>query len=190
MSTLNNFLSYNYLKSISSDNTDTLSYPVIIQKQNIYNPKNDSILLSVNPMNPNIINTQYYKDLNKDKTVQKTLTKYYYYKILDKWIYDELLPLLSFVDTSSETPKLIKSMSDFDITKLSKDSKDDIEKKIKYMENNIITKDIVRHILKKICNENKINYYYLNKNEKNIKKVFYNYLVDKLKKAITKYGKK
>jgi hypothetical protein len=166
------------------------SFPLFIAQPNIYNPRADTTFVSVNPLNPGMINTGFYKDLNKDKSVQKTLSKYYFYKIIDKWIYKELLPLLAFVDTSSEKPQLIKSLADYDVQKLAKDSEHDIEKKAKYMEEIIITKDMVRHVLKKICNDNQINWYDLNKHERKIKKVFYNYLLDKLKESVGKYGNK
>lgn len=144
------------------------------------------IINPINTINSGLVTTGFYKDLNKDKYVQKTFAKYYYYKILDKWFYNELLPLLAFVDIdiSSGKPMLIKTLEDFNVEKLSKESKEDIKKKIKYMEEIIITKDMVRHVLKKICNENNINWYDLNKHESKIKKLFYNYLLDKLKKSI------
>ncbi len=163
--------------------------PLFIAQPTIYNPYSDSAFISVNnPLNPTLISTGFYKDLNKDKSVQKTLSKYYFYKIIDKWIYKELLPLLAFVDIKSDKPQLIKSLESFDVQKLSKDSNEEIEKKAKYMEQIIITKDMVRHVLKKICNDNHINWYDLNKHEKKIKKVFYNYLLEKLKESINKYG--
>lgn len=163
--------------------------PIFITQPTIYNPKQDTTFVAVNPFKPGLITSGFYKDLNKDKSVQKTFAKYYYYKILDKWIYKELLPLLAFVDISSGKPQLIKSLENFDVQKLAKDSEEEIEKKIKYMEENIISRDMVRHVLKKICNENQINWYDLNKHEKKIKKVFYNYLLDKLKASISSIDK-
>ncbi len=71
--------------------------------------------------------------------------------------------------------------------KLAKDSEEEIEKKIKYMEEIILTKDMVWHVLKNICNEIRINWYDLNKNKKKIKKILYNYLLDKLKSSIGRY---
>ena len=173
------------LDSLNSNN----SLPLFIAQPNIYNPNKDTTFVSVNPFKPGLITSGFYKDLNKDKSVQKTFAKYYFYKILDKWIYKELLPLLAFVEiNSSGKPQLIKSLVDFDIQKLAKDSEEDIEKKVNYMENVLLTKDLVRHVLKKISNENNINWYDLNKHEKKIKKIFYNYLLDKLKESINKYS--
>lgn len=165
------------------------SLPLFIAQPTIYNPNKDTTYVAVNPFKPGLITTGFYKDLNKDKSVQKTFAKYYFYKIIDKWIYKELLPLLAFVEiNSSGKLQLIKTLADYDVQKLAKDSKEDIEKKVKYIENVLLTKDLVRHVLKKICNENNINWYDLNKHERKIKKIFYNYILDKLKESIKKYS--
>lgn len=173
------------LDSINSNS----SIPLIISQSTIYNQNNDTTFVAVDPYKPGLITTGFYKDLNKDKSVQKTFAKYYFYKIIDKWIYKELLPLLAFVEiNSSGKTQLIKSLEFYDVQKLTKDSEEDIEKKVNYMENVLLTKDLVRHVLKKICKENNINWYDLNKHERKIKKIFYNYLLDKLKQSINKYS--
>lgn len=176
----------NKVNVMNYDTISTNSFPVVLSPT-IYNPKTSSSYIGYNPSYPNIITSGFYDDLNKDKSVHKTLSKFYFYKILDKWIYKELLPLLAFVDISNK-PQLIKSMDKFNIKNLETNSDIDIQKKINYLEKNIITIDIVKHVLKKICNDNNINWYDLNKYEKKIKKVFYNYLFDKLKHSIKHYG--
>ena len=178
-----------YAEAINPTSDQIKSFPVILTQPQVYNTKSYTPYIGVNPLNSNVISSGFYKDLNKDKSVQKTFTKYYYYKILDKWIYKELMPLLAFVDISGDKPQLIKSLSQYDAQKLASNSSEQIEKKINYLERIIITKDMVRHVLKKICSENDINWYDLDKNEKKIKTVFYNYLLDKLKDSIKKYGK-
>ena len=177
-----------YVDIINPDNSVQPTFPVILTQPTIYNSKTDTAFVGINPLNPSVMTTGFYKDLNKDKSVQKTLSKYYYYKILDKWMYNNLKPLLAFVDVRSGKAQLIKSMGDYDVLGLEKDSSEDIEKKINYMEKILISKDMVRHVLKKICKENSINWYDLNKHERKIKTVFYNYLLDKLKTSINKYG--
>lgn len=154
----------------------------------VYNPKTSSSFININQKNPLLSTTGFYKDLNKDKSIQKSLSKYYYYKILDKWLYNNLKPLLAFINISSGKAHLIKSMEDYDVLSLEKESSEDIKKKIKYMEEILITKDMVKHVLKKICRENNIKWFQLNKHESKIKNIFYNYLLDKLKTSIKKYG--
>jgi signal recognition particle GTPase len=164
--------------------TNVPSY-IYLNTPTYYNPRTTTQYASYNN---NYLSTGFYKDLNKDKSVQKTYAKYYFYKIIDKWIYKELFPLLAFIDVKSGKPELIKSLEFFNVLELEKETEYDIEKKIKYMEEILITKNMVRHVLKKICDDNNINWYNLNKHEKKIKKVFYNYMLDKLKDAINKYG--
>ena len=180
-----------YTEAINPETDSFKPFPLILTQPQpmYYSSKTHTPYVGINPYTSNVVSSGFYKDLNKDKKVQKTLTKYYYYKILDKWIYKELMPLLAFVEIYDNKAQLIKSMEKYDVQKLLSNSDEQIEKKINYLEKIIITKDMVRHVLKKICSDNNINWYDLDKNEKKIKKVFYNYLLDKLKDAIKKYGK-
>jgi hypothetical protein len=201
MTTLNSFLTKNWVDSakesikaytelINPDADQVKSYPLFLTQPQIYSSKTHTPYIGVNPISSQVVSSGFYKDLNKDKSVQKTLTKYYYYKILDKWIYKELMPILGFVDISGDKSQLIKSLDQYNASKLANDSTEQIEKRIAYLEKVLITKDMVRHVLKKICTENNINWYDLDKNEKKIKTVFHNYLLDKLKESIKKYSKK
>ena len=200
MTTMNSFLTKNwvdaikesnkaYAELINPDSDAVKSYPIFLTQPQIYSSKTHTPYVGINPISSQVVSSGFYKDLNKDKSVQKTLTKYYYYKILDKWIYKELMPILGFVDLSGDKPQLIKSMEQYNANKLANESSEQIEKKIAYLEKVLITKDMVRHVLKKICSDNNINWYDLDKNEKKIKTVFHNYLLDKLKDSIKKYGK-
>lgn len=136
---------------------------------------------SLNPSN------LYYSELNNDRRVQKTITKHFYYKILDKWLYNELLPLLAFlkINKTSGGIDIIGSMDEFDIQSLAKDTDAEIEAKVRFMEENIITKKLVKHVLESVCKDNHIKWYELKKYEKHVRKVFYNYIYDKLKKVIS-----
>ena len=200
MTTMNSFLTKNYVDAIKESNKayaelinpdidSNKSYPMFLTQPQIYSSKTHTPYIGINPISSHVVSSGFYKDLNKDKSVKKTLTKYYYYKILDKWIYKELMPILGFVDLSGDKPQLIKSIEQYNANKLANESSEQIEKKIAYLEKVLITKDMVRHVLKKICTDNNINWYDLDKNEKKIKSVFHNYLLDKLKVSIKKYGK-
>lgn len=138
--------------------------------------------------NTKTLKKNFYNDLNEDKHVQKTVVKYYYYKIFDKWLYEDLLPLLAYVDVDNNGEiRLIKSLNDYDVKKLGKEPETITQKKIKYMENKIISKDLVKHVLKKICTENNINWYGLKKYNGKIKKILFKYLSNKIKNAIERH---
>jgi hypothetical protein len=176
------------LNDLNSD-TNSVSYPLIYTAPQVINPKTSSSFVMVNPLRPNNIVYGNYPDLDKDKQVHKTVTKYFYYKILDKWLYNELRPLLAFVKIVDGKPQLIRSMNDFKPNELSDESVENIEKRIAYMEHIIITKKLVKHVLKKIVAENNIHWYHINKNEDMVKKVFNKYIKNKLEEAIENYNK-
>lgn len=134
----------------------------------------------------NTINKNY--NLNSDKNVQKTVSKYFYYKIIDEWLYKELFSLLGFVDLKDNKPKLIKSMNDYSVEKMASETNSDIELRVEYFESEIITKKIIRQILKKIVKRMCINWYDLDKKENVVKKVFLEYFTNLLKETIIKFN--
>lgn len=93
--------------------------------------------------------------------VQKQITKYLQYKFLDKWIYEDFPELFKFVKIKS--------------------AKNDLEQKADYIEENILTTDKTRKILKKIMFENDLRWYELPYFESLVKKTFAHYIRKKLK---------
>jgi len=149
--------------------------------------KTASPIISYNPYNPySPMTTGYYTDLNKDEKTIKTVIKYYYYKIIDKWLFKDLLPLLGYVALSKDSnkPHLIKDLNDYTLDSITKSSNSDIALKADYIENILITKDMVKHVLRKIIDKNNVKWYQLYSYEKDIKKTFYKYIKSKLEKAI------
>lgn len=161
----------------------SFSYPLFYSKtgntatQPIHGSRFSEIIMQ-DYNNPFRFVAGFYPDLNKDPVVHKKVTKYYYYKLLDKWLYEDLKPILAFVTTHDGKPSLIKSINQYDINSVDGLSKDELKKRIDFLENNIITKDLIKHLLRKIVDKKKIMWYHLNKFEDTIK--------DKLKKYLKK----
>jgi len=174
-------------------------YMVGIQP-NIFNlsPQNPNIKLSslntleqLNELNKKTwINNQisqinkFNQNLNTSKQVQKTITKYIYYKLVDEWLYSKLFPLLAFVEIIDSKPQLIKSMSNYNINKLSSQTDDEIEIRVEYLEKNIITKKLVSKVLKRIIKRMCLNWYELDKHLKTIQEVLLEYFKDLLEEVI------
>lgn len=127
---------------------------------------------------------KFNQNLNTSHQVQKTITKYIYYKLVDEWIYKKLFPILAFVKIVNGKPQLIKSMDEYNINKLASETDEDIELRADYLESNIITKKLVSKVLKKTVNRMCLNWYELNKHEKTIQNVFLEYLKDLLEESI------
>jgi hypothetical protein len=175
-------------------------YNIVGSQPNVYNltPQNPNIKLSslstldqLNELNKKTwINNQisqinkFNQNLNTSKQVQKTITKYIYYKLVDEWLYSKLFPLLAFVKIVDSNPQLIKSMNEYDINKLSSQTDDEIELRADYLEKNIITKKLVSKVLKRIIKRMCLNWYELDKHMKTIQEVFLEYFKDLLEEVI------
>jgi hypothetical protein len=175
------------INDLNSDKDDSIytsvSIPLIYTKDDL---KKTSPFVSVAPIGTSGVQYSYgrYTDLNKDKSVQKKITKYFLYKILDKWLYNDFRSLLAYVKMSDGKPTLIRSMSDYKPDSISSDSVENIEKRIGYLEKIIINKKLVKHVLKKIISENEIEWVELNKHKSLIKKILRKYINSKLEDAI------
>ena len=127
--------------------------------------------------NPFRFVTGVYSSLDQDPTVHKQVAKYFYNKLLNKWI-TENNDLLSFVDLQGDEAKLVSSLSN-----LSSNNSNELTK-IEFLKNKLIDKELVRHFLKKIVNENNIKWYHLNKHEDMIKPKLIKYIKSKLEELI------
>ena len=181
------------IKEFKTDDDDlysTVSYPLIYANSDM-NVKKTSPFVMVNPIGTSATQYTYgrYTDLNKDKSIIKSITKYFLYKILDKWLYLEFREILAFVKISDEKPSLIRSMNDYKPELINSDSVENIEKRIDYLEKILVNKELVKHVLKKIVNDNQIQWTQLNKHKSTIKKVYKKYLHSKLEEAVKSASK-
>jgi hypothetical protein len=119
--------------------------------------------------NPLRIVSGYYPDLDKDPQVHRTLKKYYYYKLLDKWMYNDLKSLLAYVALDNGKAKLINSISDYNQNSVNNAKEDDLTLRINFIEN-LISTDLIKSVLERIVHKYGIHWYHLNKNEDIIKK--------------------
>ncbi len=160
------------------DEDNTVYYPLIYSSDK---PNTTTVMY---PSKNGILSYQY-KNLSADNTTIKTIVKYYYYKLLDKWLYRELMPLLAFIEIKDGEPKIITNLDSFDPKKLTDDSVENIEKRIDYMEKIIITKDMIKHVLKKMMKSYNMGWYDLKEHDQDVKKYFYRYIKEKLQGAIS-----
>lgn len=86
-----------------------------------------------------------YYNLNADNKIHKKLAKYFYFKAIEEWLYDELSELMGYVVLGSGKAKLVSRMSEFDKRAGSKNSNDIMKKKIDFLVDSKILSQ--RHIL-------------------------------------------
>lgn len=101
-------------------------------------------------------------NLNEDSDLQYKMAKYIRLKILDKWIYKELFSILGYLEYKDDKVKLVNSIKDY--KEPSSNEPDNItEKKISYLEHNIIGLVDVFELLSKFTKKYDVKWYYINK---------------------------
>lgn len=107
-----------------------------------------------------IFNTSY-PDLNQDPQIRNKLTKYFYYKTLDLWLYEDLDNLLKYLHVSGNKVDLVKNLEHLDTN----ESQEAVDAKISFIEEALLNKDDMYKILKKIIKQSGIGFIDLPKNE-------------------------
>jgi hypothetical protein len=131
---------------------------------------------------PNILS---YPDLNKNPKIQKNMVKYIYYKLLDKWLYDDSSDILNYLTVNSNNKVVtIKSLNDYKSSNIDNDSDSVTDQKIKFIEKYVISKQDIFNILSKFIKETSINWYDIPKQEYFIRQVIEKKIIKKFKRSI------
>lgn len=120
-----------------------------------------------------------HEDFYNDEDLADELTKYYYYKILDKWFYSEYGKLFGYFTITKDKVKLISSLDAYSRKDLSRKDKAKI---IEYIERKkIIKKKNVKKMIQKFIDKKNINWIDL---DKKIEPKLVEFLKRKLKELI------
>lgn len=145
----------------------------------VYQPTGATVIF------PNTLPLPANYDLNKDERVHKQVTKYFRYKTLDKWLYEDMADLLNWFRVDANGVHLINNTSEYREDSFSKDSDDIKEKKIDYIERYFLTFDTMHKILSKFVKGTGINWYDLTRNELFVKEDIKDKLKQILKDTVT-----
>lgn len=124
-------------------------------------------------------------DVCDTPVIKETVTKIFYYKLLDKWLYDNddagyILGYLKVIDGKVELIKDIDKKDDYKAN-----TQDIVDKKVDYIEDKIIKIDDILAILKKFVEGTHISWCELPKNSFFVKEAIEKTLERKLKRLIT-----
>jgi hypothetical protein len=148
-------------------------------------------LLNVNPnaLSMLAVKPTVYVDidtgLNDSYVVQKDVTKYFMYKTLDKWIYDEFPSVLKYLVYRDGKVSLIKKLADKENNEVSKDSEKALEAKADFIEEKILDESRTREILIRVMRELGLKWFELPYREGLVKEVIERFLKKKLKKMVS-----
>jgi hypothetical protein len=131
-----------------------------------------SILPSIRPS---------YLDLNKDKKTTNRLTNYYLYKTLDKWLWKDLKDIMDYFVIKDGIVSVVDNP-----VKQQTLTESEYEKKIDYVENNLLSFKRMHKLLKHLIKRENIDWITLPKNEYLIKKEVSAYLKQQIEKKENK----
>jgi hypothetical protein len=153
-----------------------------------YNQQNPYFPLLQTPLNYSefkpLVAVPLAPDLNLDLDVRvhDQMTKYFYYKTLDKWLYNEMLDVLSYLKIDGKGVSTIDSMKNRDSNV--KETQETVEKKIKYIEDNVFSQKSMRKMLTKYVEDTGTHWYELTKNKPEIKSLIKKFLKSKFEHIV------
>lgn len=136
---------------------------------------------------PRTITMPMYENLNYNTNIQKRVINYFYYKTLEKWLYDDrkMTKILHFFKIDKDKVLFISSINEF------KKAKNNVlrehEKKIivDFISKYILTKSKMGQFIYKFIKKSNIPWINLYKNQRLIKKFIRKRLFRKLAKSLS-----
>lgn len=125
-----------------------------------------------------------YDNLNADVNVHNRMTKYYYHKILEKWLYEDLLDVLSYFKMKGNEVDVLDDLNEYKAGSAERDSEANREKKIDFLEKYFLTKSFVMRAITEFVHSTYANWYDLYKHEYLLIELFKKKLIKRVKKAI------
>jgi inorganic pyrophosphatase len=159
----------------------------------IYNP---SIASPISPISPTLsVNLTYskplislYYDYGNHPRIQEMMIKYFYYKVLDKWLLDELSDILNYFTYKNGQVALIKDLSQYKPTNINEDTDTVAHEKIKYIEKNFFNKYDMTDILAKFVLGTGIRWSDLMKNEYGLRQAVREFFLRRIKEKLKSHS--
>ena len=128
----------------------------------------DRLVDAVVPIPAIVPQTTTYVDVNADPSLQKNMSKFFYEKLMNKWLPDSFSDLLDLVAVTGNKTKLVSKVKD-----TNKTTDGNRNAKIGYISEHVMSKYHIRSFLKKFVTKSGINWYDLKHNIKLVKKSLY-----------------
>ena len=123
-------------------------------------------------------------DLGKDPDIQERIAKFYTKKLYDKWLKRDFVDILSYINVSGNKVDLIKDIKNYNKDDAYKDDEDVRLKKIEFLQNLFIDRNIMHKILSNMVKGTGIQWVKLMDNSHDVKKVVHHFLKRKIEESI------
>ena len=112
---------------------------------------------------PLVASLEIDNEHNENPLTQKQMTQHLRFLVLDKWLYDseEMSDVLKFLKVSGNNVTLVKNEKEMNENDIEKDTEDDVEKKVDFIERAFLDLDTMRKILANVVQITGIKWYKL-----------------------------
>lgn len=148
--------------------------------------ENDSAKLFVRSIYyPRTITMPSYENLNYNTNIQKRVINYFYYKTLEKWLYDDsnMTQLLNFFKIDKDKVTLVNSMADYEKSKNKMLSESEKRIIVDFIGKYLLTKSKMGDFIYKFIKKSGIPWINLYRNQSQIKRFIGRKLFRKLSKS-------
>lgn len=128
----------------------------------------------------------FYETIDNQPNIQKMITTYYYYKVLDQWLYDDLSDVLNYFRVSNGNVQLISSVDEYKPLNINLDDEQTIDAKIDFIQKNLFTKYDMYEVLYNLTKETKSKFVNLPKKEYFVKQAVRDYFNKKFREILRK----
>lgn len=132
------------------------------------------------PLSPVITTNQVsYENLNNDPGLLKKVTKYFYEKTMNVWLYSEFEKLLLYLVVDNKKVRPVKNKKELENNTLDK-KMDVLDAKVKYITEHVIDKYDMRSFIKKYSIKSGLDLWKLKEHKIYVKKSIYKVIKKKL----------
>jgi hypothetical protein len=125
-----------------------------------------------------------YETIDNDPNVREKMVDYYFDKLRDEYLLDEMNDLLAFFTYKDGKVHMIKRISDYNADSIAHDTDATAEKKVEYIEEHIFGKNDLKYFMKEFTKKTSTKYVEIPKNEIAFRETLRKYIKRKIKKMI------
>ena len=143
--------------------------------------ESDDFSVSV-PFSPVLTsNVVEYENLNNDPDLIRKVTKYFFEKTMNAWMYSDFEELLTYLIIKNNKVSVVSNKKELENNKRDKDMKS-LEMKVNFIADNVMTKYDMKSFLKKYALKSGLDLWKLKENKIYVKKYIYKKIKNKLEK--------
>jgi len=128
-----------------------------------------------------IYNNITYLDINADKELQKSTTKYFFSRLYNDYVPESSPEILDYVKLNARDVELVKSVKQ---AKQNSTKNADFREKITYLAENIFTKNDIFNVLVTFVNKNSVNWWNLEDMSEDVCRILVKRLEEKIKSML------